>query len=75
MSNERYSKSDILLPDRAGMLNLVTKCCKLLKVNQATERTVSSTVKSYVSLLLLTHKHYGKKTLRVYLGSWSRSAT
>ena len=27
------------------MLNFVTNCCKLLKVNQAAEREVSSTVK------------------------------
>ena len=28
------------------MLNFVTNCCKLLKVNQAAKRAVSSTVKS-----------------------------
>ena len=31
-------------PIRQEMLNLVTNCCKLLKVNQAAERAVSSTV-------------------------------
>ena len=29
---------------RQEMLNFVTNCCKLLKVNQAAERAVSSTV-------------------------------
>ena len=50
------------------MLNLVTNCCKLLKVNQAAERAVSSTVsvnipnlKSFAALL------FSIATISVYI--------
>ena len=56
-------------PIRQEMLNLGTNCCKLLKVNQAAEREVSSTVKQDLFLAfhaggcLLLHESSAESSL------------